>query len=241
MDVAGTVALSRQSGLDREMRVIANNLANMSTTGYRREGVVFSESVKIAQGETDSISMSSLNTRYSDVAPGAMRSTGGALDLAIDGEGFFQVEGPAGARLTRAGAFMKDANGQMINAAGEFLLDGGGAPILLPPGSIDVEISADGTVTAGGDPVAQLGLFVAAEGASFEREDGVRFRSDQPFEPAPDARIMQGQLEDANVSAVGEMTRMIEVQRAYEFSQALQEREDERQRAVVRTLGQAPQ
>ncbi|WP_185802729.1 flagellar hook-basal body complex protein [Pontivivens nitratireducens] len=241
MDVAGTVALSRQSGLDREMRVIANNLANMSTPGYRREGVVFSESVKTAQGEADSISMSSLNTRYSDVAAGAMRSTGGALDLAIDGEGFFQVEGPTGARLTRAGAFMKDANGQMINAAGEFLLDGGGAPILLPPGSIDVEISADGTVTAGGDPVAQLGLFVAAEGASFEREDGVRFRSDQPFEPAPDARIMQGQLEDANVSAVGEMTRMIEVQRAYEFSQALQEREDERQRAVVRTLGQAPQ
>ena len=239
--MTGTIALSRQSGLDREMRVIANNLANMSTTGYRREGVIFSESVQGSASGSDSVSMTSLNAHFSDEALGTMRTTGGSLDLAIEGPGYFQIEGAGGARLTRAGAFLRDAGGQVVNAAGEFLLDSGGAPILLPPGSVDIAISSDGTMTAAGDPVAQLGIFAPAPGASFEREDGVRFRSDQPFEPLIDGRIMQGQLEGANVSAVGEMTRMIEVQRAYEFSQALQEREDERQRSVVRTLGQAPQ
>lgn len=241
MEVTGQIALSRQSGLDREMRVIANNLANMSTTGYRREGVIFSESVQSGARQSDSVSMSSLSARYSDDALGTMRATGGTLDLAVDGEGFFQIEGPAGPRLTRAGAFLRDADGQVVTAAGEFLLDSGGAPILLPPGSVDVAISADGTITAAGEPVAQLGLFEPAPGATFEREDGVRFRSDQPFAPVIGGRMRQGHLEGANVSAVGEMTRMVEVQRAYEFSQALQEREDERQRAVIRTLGQAAQ
>ncbi|WP_097931270.1 flagellar hook-basal body complex protein [Monaibacterium marinum] len=241
MDVTGQIALSRQMGLDREMQVIANNLANMSTTGYRREGVIFSESVQASTDGSDSVSMASLSARFSDEGLGAVRSTGGSLDMAIDGPGFFQIEGPSGARLTRAGAFMRDADGQVVNASGEFLLDSGGAPILLPPGSSNVVISGDGTMTANGEPVAQLGLFMPAEGASFEREDGVRFRSDQPFEAMFDGRIQQGELEGANVSAVAEMTRMIEVQRAYEFSQSLQEREDERQRSVVRTLGQAAQ
>ena len=239
MDITGQIALSRQSGLERELRSIANNLANMTTTGFQREGMIFSESVQGRGG--DSVAMSSLRTRYSESLPGEVERTGGALDLAIDGPGFFLIEQGGAQFLTRAGSFTRDAQGQVVTPDGALLLDAGGTPVLLPPGSAEVAIAPDGTVTAGGEPVAQIALHAAAEGASFERVDGVRFRSDQPFEQVPEGRMIQGHLEGSNVSAVGEMTRMIEVQRAYEFAQSLQEREDERQRAVIRTLGQAAQ
>lgn len=238
MDMIGQLALARQTGLDREMSVIANNLANMSTTGYRNEGVVFSESVQAAPPGGESVSMAALSARFDRDTSGALVATGGALDLAVQGRGYFQIEGSGGVRLTRAGAFTQDADGQVVTAQGEFLLDAAGTRILLPPGAGAPKIAADGTMTLDGEPIAAIGLFVPAEGASFERLDGVRFRSDAPFVPFDGGHVAQGFLEGSNTSPVVEMTRMIDVQRAYEFAQALQDREDERQRAVIRMLGQ---
>ncbi len=239
MDVTTQVALSRQTGLERELRMIANNLANMSTTGYRQEQGVFSEFVD-ATPTGDSVSMSALRTRFQSETPGGHRITGGPLDIAVDGEGYFQVERGGTPRLTRAGAFSTNAEGEVVTPLGGRLLDAAGVPVILPPDVAEISIGPDGTMTADGVPVAQLGLFLPAPGASFEREDGVHFRSDQPFRPVPEGMMVQGALEQSNVVPVAEMTRMIEVQRAYEFSQSLQEREDDRVRSVIRTLGEPP-
>ena len=104
MDAAGYVTLSRQSGLLAQMDIIANNIANSSTAGFRREGMVFSEYIKAA-GPSPSLSMGFGNTKIVDQEQGSLTQTGGSFDLAINGEGFFLIDMPQGQQLTRSGAF----------------------------------------------------------------------------------------------------------------------------------------
>ncbi|MEM8789904.1 MAG: flagellar hook-basal body complex protein [Pseudomonadota bacterium] len=236
MDTAGYVALSRQKGLAEELQTVANNIANMATVGFKREGVVFAEMVEALDAQGGSVAMTEAHARVTSHMQGALEATGGSFDLAIEGEGFFQVETPAGERLTRAGSYSPDANGELVSPQGFRLLDAGGAPIFVPPDATDVRIAGDGTVTAGGVPVTQIGLVTVENRADLTREDGVLFRADTPLQAA-EGRVLQGFLEGANVSPVAEIARMISVQRAYEAGQSLMEREDDRARQVIRTLG----
>lgn len=237
MDNAGYAALTRQSGLLREMRVVANNVANASTTGFRSEGVIFSEYIKALGPQAPSLSMASARVRDTLEVQGALTQTGGTFDLAIEGEGYFLIETPQGQRLTRAGHFMPNAQGDLVTPEGHLVLDAGGGPIFVPQGVGSVSIAADGTLGADGQPVAQIALVVPADPLSLRREDGVRFIAEAGVEPAPEARMVQGYLEDSNVDAILQVARMIEIQRAYELGQSFAEREDERIRSVLRALG----
>ncbi len=237
MDLTGYVALTRQSGLLKEMQSVANNIANISTTGFRREGVVFAEMVEALPIEGGSVAMTAARGRYSDDIQGAMVPTGGSLDLAIEGDGFFTVQTAAGLRLTRAGAFSRNADGEVVNVDGHQLLDEGGGPIVIPFEARDIGIASDGTLSVDGAPVARVGLVTVEDQSRLFREGGVLFRSDGPTTPVEEARMVQGFLEESNVNAVGEMARMIEVQRAYEYGQKLLDQHDERIRSVVRTFG----
>ena len=131
MDVPGYTALTRQSGLMREMQAIANNIANASTSGFRREGVIFSEYVNRLDG-APSLSMARASARNIDLTQGELSDTGGSFDFAIEGEGFFLVETPRGNRLTRMGSFTPSAEGELVNPDGYRLLDQGGAPVFVP-------------------------------------------------------------------------------------------------------------
>lgn len=237
MDNAAYVTLTRQSGLMREMQVLAHNIANLSTTGYRREGVLFSEFVRGLEGDVATLSMAAANARQTFLNPGALTHTGGSLDLAIEGDGFFLVETPAGERLTRAGHFSRNADGEMVNPDGHRLLDAGGAPIFVPADAGVIGIARDGTVSAGGDPIAQIGLVRPADPSELRREGGTLLEANGDILPAENAALHQGFLEESNVNPINEMARMIAVQRAYEAGQSFLEREDERVRAVIRTLG----
>jgi flagellar basal-body rod protein FlgF len=170
---------------------------------------------------------------------GGLTQTGGTLDLAIEGEGYFSVLTPQGERLTRAGAFMRSADGEVVNADGNLLLDEGGGPIVIPFEAKNIGIAADGTLSADGEPVARVGLTMPLDETELFREAGVLFRNEGDAVPVEDGRILQGFLEESNVNAVAEMSRMIMVQRAYEYGQKLMDQEDDRIRQVVRTLGQA--
>lgn len=237
MENAIYATLTRQSGLWSEMQAVANNIANANTTGYRAEGLLFSEYVRDLGRGAPSLSMAAARVRLTDFAQGALAQTGGAFDLAIEGEGFFLVATPAGQRLTRAGHFTPNENGDLVTAEGYPVLDAGGAPVFVPTGAGQVAISPDGTISAGGQPVGQIGLVRPVDPLSLLREDGVRFRADAGWEPAADARMMQGFLEESNVDSVRQITRMIEVQRAYELGQTFLDREDERIRGVIRAMG----
>lgn len=235
MDNAIYTTLTRQSGLMREMQVVANNIANTTTTGFRQEGLIFSEHVKRIEGGP-SLSMATASVRHTSMIQGGLTQTGGPLDLAIEGDAFFLIGTPDGQRLTRSGHFTSSAEGQLVTVNGHQVLDEGGAPIFIPPDAVDLSFAADGTISAGGVPLGQVGLVRPVDPTALIREGGVLFRSDAGVEPAEGGRLLQGFLEASNVDSIGQITRMIEVQRAYEMGQSLLEREDERIRTAIKTF-----
>ncbi len=239
MDNAGYIGLTRQTGLWKEMQVVANNVANMSTSGFRREGVVFTEDIQAVPNEGGGIAMAAARARFTDPSQGAVKRTGSQMDLAIQGRGYFMVETPEGNRLTRAGAFALNPEGEMVNPDGYRLLDTGGAPIFIPPDAASVNVSQDGTVSANGNPLAQVGVFSVQDGAALSRQHGTLFDpgKDEPL-AMENPTVLQGFIEGSNVNPVTEMARMIEVQRTYEMGMKFLQNEDQRIRNVTRTLGQ---
>lgn len=235
MEIASYVTVSRQSGLMNEMQIIANNIANSATTGYRQEGLIFSEFIDSSLGRS-SLSLSRAQVHNTSMAQGTLTQTNGSFDFAIEGEGFFLVETPAGERLTRAGSFSPSPDGDLVTMDGYRVLDPGGSPVFVPGSAEKVSVASDGTISANGQPLGQIGLFMPAEPTGMVREDGVMFRADGGTEPAVNARILQGFLEGSNVNPISQLARMIEVQRSYELGQSFLETEDERIRNAVKTL-----
>ncbi len=235
MDTTAYVTLTRQSGLMREMELVAHNIANVSTAGFRREGVVFAEHVAQA-GTAPSVSMALAKARLVDMTQGALSATGGTYDLAITGEGFFQVATPDGPRLTRAGSFTPSPEGALMTPDGHPVLDAGGAPVVIPGGVAQVRIGPDGTISADGQVVGRIGLFLPDDPLSLRQQAGTLFSVDAAI-PAPAASVMQGMIEESNVDPITEVARMIEVQRAYEAGQSFLQREDDRALRVIETLG----
>lgn len=235
MEAAGYVTLSRQSGLMREMQIVANNIANSATTGYRQEGLIFSEYIH-SSPEQSSLSMSRARVPNTLMTQGAMTQTNGSFDFAIEGEGFFLIETPDGDRLTRSGSFSPNANGDLVTMEGNRVLDAGGAPVFVPSQASNLEVASDGTISSDGQLLGQIGLFIPSNPISLEREDGVLFRTKGGVEPAENATMLQGFLEGSNVNAISQMTRMIEIQRAYEMGQSFLETEDQRIRNAIKTL-----
>lgn len=236
MDNTIYAALSRQSGLMREMQVVANNMANINTTGFRREGVVFSEYVDSLEGDEASLSLAFASGRTIDFDDGPIAATGSPLDFAIQGKGFFMIETPEGNQLTRAGSFLRSAAGELVTPEGFRVLDNGGTPIFLPADQGAIAVAEDGTLSAKGQPLAQLGLYEPQNATSISLQAGTRFAVPEGTVPAENAKVMQGVVEQSNVDPVAEVARMVEVQRAYELGQKFLDREDERIRSVISTL-----
>ena len=235
MDAAGYTTLTRQSGLMREMQVVANNIANMSTTGFRREGVIFEEFV-VPLENGPSLSMSNGNARTIDLSQGGITRTDGKLDLAIQGDGFFQIQTPDGPRLTRAGSFTTSATDELVTFDGYRVLDAGGAPISLQRSEGTIRVASDGTMSNAEGPIAKLGLWEPTDPLTLKHEAGTMF-SANGVQPIENGLIRQGFLEDSNVNPIKEVARMVEVQRAYELGQSFVEQEDKRMRSVIETLG----
>lgn len=235
MENSTYTTLTRQVGLMREMQVVANNIANLSTTGFRQEGVIFSEFVQSVEGGP-SVSMASARAHDTSLVQGALTRTDNSLDFAIEGDGFFVIETPAGDRLTRSGSFSASAEGDLVTNDGLRVLDAGGAPIFVPPGASQIKAAADGTLSADGQPIAQIGVVQPTDPLSLQREDGVMFNAADGYEPVENPRVVQGFVEGSNVDPVGQIARMITVQRAYELGQSFLDAENERMRSAIKTL-----
>lgn len=235
VDNASYTTLTRQMGLWNEMSVVANNLANAATTGFKQEGLLFSEFVK---GSPDgrSLSMGHGNIQQTSFVQGPVNQTGSSLDLAIEGDGFFLIETPRGDRLSRAGNFSLNAAGEMVTPDGLRLLDAGGAPIFIPPNAEALSVSTDGTISANGRLLGQIGLVQPNDPTTMLREDGVMFDARSGFGPAEGANILQGFLEGSNVEPVLALARMVEIQRAYELGQSFLDSENDRVRDALRSF-----
>lgn len=229
-------ALARQTGLMNEMQVVANNIANASTTGYKSDRAVFAEFIAGGRNNLSDLSMGSLAGHSFNMEQGGLRVTGGRLDLAVQGEGFFLVETPQGQMLTRAGHFQLNEQGEVIDSAGNRVLTAGGGPIAIPEEATNFMIAADGTISANGAILGQIGVVVPT--GPLQRSSGTMFTAPDGYAPAETPGVLQGALEQSNVSPVLEVARLIEVQRAYEAGQSLIEREDDRISKFISTLRQ---
>lgn len=216
----------------RELSAIANNLANSSTTGYRSDQAIFTEYVVGRTGPRDSLSIGALGGHAFNNLPGAMKVTGGTFDVALQGEGYFLLETDRGQRLTRAGHFQLNAQGELVDAVGNRVLAEGGNPIVFPKNASDIRFGSDGIISAGDFIVDRLAVMVPQ--GEMRRDGATHFEAPGGVAPVGTDGVTQGALEQSNVSPVLEVSRMIEVQRAYEFGQALLEREDQRIDQVIK-------
>ncbi len=234
MDTA-YVTLSRQSGLMNEMRLVANNIANANTTGYRAQGLVFSEFVRDMPGNP-SLSMSRAEARNTSLHQGVLTETGGQFDFAIEGEGFFMVETPEGNRLTRAGSFTPNAQGDLVAMDGARVLDSNGSPVFIPPDAASIDVGADGTLSVEGQLLGQIGVYQVEDPETLVREGNTRFRADGGIDAVDEPVVVHRFLEGSNVNAIQQVTRLVEIQRAYELGQSFLETEDERVRGALDAL-----
>ena len=149
MDNAVLVGLSRQMALSREMDVVANNIANLNTTGFKADGSIFEEYLSGAarqRPERQGVSFVLDRGVWHDMSQGSIERTGNSLDVAIDGKGFMVVQTPNGERYTRNGSLQISPTGQLVTSDGYPVL-GDGGPITLQPTDRQVSISRDGTIS----------------------------------------------------------------------------------------------
>ena len=242
MDNALLVGLSRQAALRRQMDVIANNLANLGTAGYRAQDMLFeehlSERAQMSEFRPGDRSLAYVIDRGTlrDFALGPIKSTGNPLDLAIEGDGWFVVESPVGERFTRNGHFQLDAEGNLVTADGHRVL-GEGGPISFDEDEIEIEIAADGTVSTNLGEKGRLRLAAFEDNERLIAEGASLFATDQEPIEAGNLRVVQGAIEGSNVNQIVELSRMIEVQRSYTSLAQMMERTDELRRQGIGTLG----
>jgi flagellar basal-body rod protein FlgF len=229
-------SLGRQEGLMREMEVVANNLANSSTVGYKSDRAIFSEFIVSGGRDAPSVSMGALGGHAFDLTQSSLAFTGSNFDLALQGDGYFLVQTEAGDRLTRAGHLQISSEGQLIDANGNAILEAGGNPITVPPTVEQMSIGNDGSIAVDGELVGQIGI--VSPNGQLLRDSNTYFSSPDGFVPTEGETVIQGALEQSNVSPVLEVSRMIEVQRAYEAGQAMMEREDQRLSQVISAVRQ---
>lgn len=229
-------SLGRQEGLMREMEVVANNLANSSTVGYKSDRAIFSEFIVSGGRDAPSVSMGGVGGHAFDLTQSSLTFTGSDFDLALQGEGYFVVQTDAGDRLTRAGHLQISVDNELIDSNGNAILGPGGNSINVPPAAENLSIGSDGSVSADGELIGQIGIVLPND--QMLRDSNTYFSAPNGFTPTEGATVIQGALEQSNVSPVLEVSRMIEVQRAYEAGQAMMEREDQRLSQVITAVRQ---
>ena len=232
------VALSSQIALEKRLNTIADNVANASTIGFRATQVKFEDVVSSIDDK--SLSFVSTGDTYMSTASGPLRETGNPFDFAIRGDGWFGIETPAGTVMTRDGRFTLTENGELVSIEGYPVLDAGGAPIQLDPRNGPPRASADGSLRQGDNLVGALGIFTFDPGPNFVRfgNSGIVPQDEpNPVVDRIDAGVVQGFLEESNVNPMLEITRLIQVQRAFENGAAMIRATESTFDDAIKTLG----
>lgn len=241
MEMPTYVALSRMDAQSRALDVVADNIANASTPGFKASHAVFSDWLEV-QGRIAAapggrtVAFTQDRATYRDAQQGPITHTANPFDLAISGEGFFTVNAPQGPRLTRAGRFGPMPDGTLADSEGNPVLDTQGQPIRLPPASTDVTITADGTVSTQSGPVGKIGIVQPTDPNRMQAEGGRLLRADTPTQPVAAPGIIQGAVEDSNVQPIVEITRMMTLLREFQFTSQFVQGESDRQQKAVDTL-----
>ena len=240
MDNTVYTGLSGQTALQRMLDVTANNMANITTAGFKRERLYFDTFFKQLDTPGKGVNFVADVSSVTDFTPGLVTRTGNDLDAAIDGDGAFAVQAADGGnKYTRDGRFSIDKNNNLVNTAtGNKVLDIGGGAIAVPKSTRKLTIGADGTLSADGAPISRLGVYRLSPETARRSADGL-FTASQTPSVVSDARVRQGYIEGSNVNAVQTLADLINVQRAYERMNNMMQQEHDRSGAAIKTLGRS--
>lgn len=241
MNLATNVAASRLIAAQRALDVVAQNIANADTPGYKEERMLFTDwlgrqgSAASAAGEA-SVAYVQDRATWREQAAGALTHTGNPFDLALTSNGYFTVATPNGPRLTRNGRFGLLPDGTLTDMAGNAVMDDGGQPIRLAPTDTDVTIAGDGTLSSVNGQLGKIGVVQPTDPMRLTAEGGTLFRADVPTTPVTAPGVVQGAVEGSNVQPVLEVTRMMDGLRQFQFVSALVQAEDDRQQSAIDKL-----
>jgi len=229
------IGLSQQTAMRRQLDVIANNLANINTTAFKGEKMLFREYLVKPQGGKP-LSFVEDYGALRDTSEGKLETTNNPYDVAIEGPGYLTVNTPAGQRYTRNGHLRIDSTGQLISADGYPVLDKRSQPITINPTGGQPTIALDGTISNKTGTVAQLNLVQFNDEQSLQQTGSGLYNTDQAPVPTTKTTVQQGMIESSNVEPITEMTKMIELQRNYEATQNLIQADDDRQTKSIQSL-----
>ena len=232
------VALSRQTTLERHLAVIAHNIANADTPGFKRLDLMLDDHplpkpLPARRGDAAVFVRDVATVR--DGSDGRLEITGNPLDVAVRGEGYFVVNTGFGQRYTRDGHFRLDEAGQLVTSDGHAVLGQGDRPIVLTRADTRISIGRDGTIASDLGPVGRLRIVRLAEEAAAELSGGDLVQGGGAVADVAEPVVVQGMVERSNVEPILELEEMIRVHRAYEQTSHFLSREDERIRKVIDT------
>ena len=239
MENISTVALSRLVAQTRDLDVIATNLANADTPGFRAERTLFTawfapEPAGAEPPGGGPVAYAQDGATFRDTTPGALKVTGNPLDLAIgDAAGWFTVQTPRGPRLTRAGQFQLDATGTVVTSQGYPLLDANGQPLRTRPTDTRLKVTGDGTLSSENGPIGRIGVVTVADASTLVPEGGALFSTSQPTAPDAAPRLVQGAVEGSNVQPVLEIARMMSQLRDFQLTAQMVQSEINRQTGAI--------
>lgn len=254
MENALLIGLSRQVALGRELDVVANNIANLNTTGYKANGAIFEEYIgsvaRAGDGATADSQIRFVRDRatWIDFSQGPVEQTGNPLDVSLDGKGFLVVQTPRGERFTRNGGMQINSRGELVTIEG-YQVTGESGPITFQPNDRDIKISRDGTISVSEGQEARtesqrgrLRIVGFAQPGQLQKDGNGTFSAPNGATPEEDnrTRVVQGTIEKSNVRGVVEMTRMIEVTRTYTQVAAILQQQQDLHRSAIDKLAEVP-
>jgi flagellar basal-body rod protein FlgF len=255
MENALLVGLSRQMALMHELDIVANNIANLNTTGYKADNALFGEylmpraSDQTFAGRDRRIDFVQDRASWINMSSGSIEHTGNPLDVAIEGNAFLVVQNAQGqTRYTRNGALSINAQGQLVTLTGDQVI-GSSGPITFQSSDNDIVISSTGVISArqgnstADSPRGSLQLVTFDKPQRLQKDGGSTFTApaDVTAQPAsPNTKVVQGAIERSNVNGVREMARMIEITRSYSDIAAILQQQSDQRRNALQQLSQSP-
>lgn len=233
------VGLSKQVVLRENMNIIANNIANINTPGFRGQNMVFTEYIEDPRYMKEDISMVLDYGQYQKTDAGPIKNTGNPLDIALVGNGFLGIETNDGIRYTRAGNLAMNSKGEIVNALGMLVANENGGAITIPRDAKDISIDRKGVVSTDQGAVGKLMIKEFGNEQTLNPEGNGLYATDAPPLEPEKTTVIQGKLEGSNVQSIVEMTRMIDVSREYQAVQNMMNSENERLRSAIRKLSQS--
>jgi len=214
MDTGIYVALSREIGILRDVDVTASNLANLNTTGFQGDELMFTDFLSSFPSQENNVAFANDVSTFRNTQQGSMQQTGSALDAAIEGPGYFVIQTPLGLRYTRNGNFKVNPNGNLVTSDGHIVLDTSSQPISFDQADKVIQIRDDGTINVDQSDRATLKIVQFSNQQLMHHVGNALYSTDATPRPAENFQVLSGVLERSNVQPFTELTHMLYLSRS---------------------------